>query len=130
MKAINCLALLLALVFIFGCSAKTSNNGEAVTGMAVADQEEEEKADDGISGIRISDWYKSEKHGKDIIDIYNFDDRERVINVTTVCFDENNNLLPSDDTYVLTLPAKHQQSWVPMCPEGTASYNILIDELD
>ena len=62
MKAINCLALLLALVFIFGCSAKTSNNGEAVTGMAVADQEEEEKADDVGGGIRVSDWSKRQRH--------------------------------------------------------------------
>ena len=137
MKVINYLAIVLILLLALGCKPGTdASEDNEITGNVVADNQEEKQADkpeqnlDDITGIRVSEWYKSEEHNKDVIDIFNFDDVERTIKVTTLCYDKDGKEIPSDDKEVLKLPSQHQQTWLPMCPEGTESYTIDIEPLD
>ncbi len=123
----------LVIVCILILSACNSPEEDKITSNVVADEVPEGEIDESPgdnAGIRVSDWYRSEKYGRDVIDIINFDDRDRQIKVTTVCYDSEDTIIPSADSEVLTLPAERQWTWIPMCPENTASYTIDIDELD
>jgi hypothetical protein len=108
--------LLIACLLLSACSSSEKTQ----------DEKNDVSNYENLTGIRVSDWYKSEQYGKDIIDIFNFDDRERKINVTTVCFDKDDKQVPSDDSEVLTIPANHQWTWIPVCPEEAISYTILV----
>jgi hypothetical protein len=109
------LILMIALVpLLNGCSSKVESKKEA--------------NDENLIGF--SDWYKSEKYGRDIIDVLNFDNRTRKINVTTICFDEKNNSIPSGDSEILTMPANSRWPWVPVCPEGITSYTVNMSTAD
>jgi hypothetical protein len=67
-----------------------------------------------LTGIRFSQWYMSEKYQRDIIDVMNFDNVERTINITTKCFDTNGNLIPSNDSEVLKIPPKNMWARFPI----------------
>ena len=92
-------------------------------------REENEALIESLDGVRVSEWYKSEEYGKDVIDIMNFDDFTRIVKVETVCYDENGDKLESNDVEILEIPAESQYTWVPMCPEGTESYTIELSDV-
>ncbi len=124
-KGINCLLsllLLLLLLFSAGCSIgnynSQGNNKDNANSMS------------SQTGIKVSEWYLNKRYGGDVIDIINFDDRNRTVRVTTFCFDENNNTMPSNDSEIIKLPAKSQWTWIPLCPKNVDSYTIDVEELD
>ena len=85
---------------------------------------------DKIEGVTVGEWYYSKEYKKNIIDIINFDDMERIIRVTSLCFDKNNKPLQSNDTEVLNLPPKSQQKWVPICPNSSVYHTIKLEKID
>ena len=93
-----------------GCSTETIDS--------TMDQEENN------SDIRLSGWYRSDEHNKDIIDVMNFGDVEETVNITTICYDKDNNTLPSHDSSVLKIPPQMKWTWIPECPTQAASYTI------
>ncbi|HII17414.1 TPA: hypothetical protein HA361_05870 [Candidatus Woesearchaeota archaeon] len=104
-------AMVLLALSISGCGQGSTNDPDAPT------------------GIRVSDWYPSEKYGRDIIDIINFDPIERTVNVTTICYDKEDNALPGNDTEILLIPPESQWTWVPVCPAGTISFSLSVLDL-
>ena len=134
-----CFAIIISM-FLVGCNSESSINSSSneldVKDSSSKENEDIDQADNQLpsedepSGIMVSDWYMSEKYGRDIIDILNFDDRARRILVNSVCFDSENSIIPFDDTELLEMPPRSQWAWIPLCPNGTASYNINITELD
>jgi len=82
------------------------------------------------TGVTVGEWYYNQKYQKNIIDIINFDNIERKVKVTSLCFDGNNKQLPSNDSAILTLPPKSQQKWVPICPNFSVSHTIKLEKVD
>jgi len=136
MKILACIVLILILMFLTACKGEITGITGSVAVNNLGDKKEvATNSDDAtgngeVSGIRVSDWYKSEKYGKDIIDVFNFDDRESTVNITTICYDKDDEILPSNDSEILKIPAKQQWTWIPICPSGTVSYNIDLKKLD
>jgi len=130
------LQVILLILLLFGCSESDQQNEETndVSPAASADQliitEQTMEDEEEYSGIRVSEWYRNEEFNRDVIDILNFDDRERIIKGDTICFDTNQEILPSNDSETLTIPPKSQWTWIPVCPEGTTSFTINITELN
>ena len=88
-----------------------------------------------IKDIRFSDWHYSEKYGAEVIEVINYDERPRTINITSLCFDEDDNLISSEDSEILTLKPRDDDLvmpvvLIPVCPNGTRSYNLDRKKLD
>lgn len=112
--------LLLVIILVLQACSQAEENKET----------EKSQDIDDLKGIKLSQWYKSEKYQRDVIDVMNFDTVERTVNVTTVCFGENDERIPTNDSEVLVIPARNKYVWIPVCPENTVSYTIDIDEMD
>src|SRR3989338_11029345 len=112
---------LFIIVLTFGCSQKD-----------LPDNQDNNNAQDAknvnanITGIRVSEWYKSEKYNRDVIDIRNFDEINRTIRITTICYGNNKTEIPSNDSEIITIPPLNQWTWVPVCPREAVSYTIKI----
>ncbi len=101
------------LILVVSCSQQNNKSGQ----------------DQAIEGIRFSDWYYSEKYARDIIDIQNFDIKDHVLNVTTICYGPKNTTIARNDSEILTLPKRSQWAWIPVCPEETTSYMLDVFEV-
>ena len=115
-----CFTLIIMLTLLFACRQADVSAPEIDQTVIEPDQD---------MGIKMSEWYESEKHGRKVLDILNFDIGERRVNVTTLCYGEDSVLLSENDSAVLKIPGKHQWTWVPVCPAGTVTYNVRLDRL-
>ena len=81
------------------------------------------------AGLKISSPTLNDK-GQVIHNIFNFDETEKTIKVTTVCYNEKRDVINDNDSYIMTLPGGTMQGWRPICPDKTADYQINITEVE
>ena len=116
----------IVLILLSSCTRMPEESGQ--------DKEEHEVVIttefENYSGVYASQWYFDKEHQKDVIDIINFDNRERIINGTTVCLDGNGDIISTKDTAVLTLPPKSRWTWIPDCPGSAMFQTVNITPLD
>ena len=79
------------------------------------------------SGIKIS---KPELvDGEKVHDIFNFDNETKIVNVTTFCLDQTENVIDTSDSYIMELPPESVSGWRPRCPDNSGGYKIEINEI-
>ena len=95
-----------------------------ITGNLVKDEEEKPESETKeYTGIKVSGPELNEE--KEVIhNIFNFDEIERKVIVTNLCYDISRNLIDDSDTYVMTLAPESVSGWKPDCPPNTDDYRI------
>jgi len=85
--------------------------------------------EENMTGIKIGPPAQNEKN-ESIHNIFNFDNKEKIARITTICYDFQGQAIQNNDSYEMTLPAKSVSGWKPECPPNTARYNLQIEEIE
>ncbi|MFH1850558.1 MAG: hypothetical protein ABH879_10365 [archaeon] len=107
------IVIALVCIFLTGCSGKYSETIDNPEILAEG------------SGIKISPVTITDA-GDRIHNVYNFEPVEQRVRVTTVCYGQNDAVIDTSDTSIMTLPAESVTGWNPKCPLDASRYTLNI----
>ena len=81
-----------------------------------------------FTGIKLGPATPNED-GERVHNIYNFDEIEKKVIVTTICYGSDGEIVDDSDTSEMVLGAESVSGWKPGCPYDTKDYRIDIKEI-